>query len=64
MVFFANTYKNGISHTGIYLGDGEFIPAKGKGILTANLNIDPYWAPKYEAAERLPDLSVAMDTSK
>lgn len=64
MVFFANTYKKGISHTGIYLGDGEFISAKGKGILTANLNTDPYWAPKYAGAKRLSDVTVAMDTGK
>lgn len=64
MVFFANTYKKGISHTGIYLGNGEFISAKSKGILKANLNTDPYWAPKYAGAKRLSDVTVAMDTGK
>lgn len=64
MVFFANTYKKGISHTGIYLGNGEFISAKSKGILKANLKTDPYWAPKYAGAKRLSDVTVAMDTGK
>lgn len=64
LVFFANTYKKGISHTGIYLGDGEFISAKSKGVVKANLNTDPYWAPKYAGAKRLSDVTVAMDTGK
>lgn len=64
LVFFANTYKKGISHTGIYLGNGEFISAKSKGILKANLKTDPYWAPKYAGAKRLSNVTVAMDTEK
>lgn len=64
LVFFANTYKKGISHTGIYLGDGEFISAKSKGVVKANLNTNPYWAPKYAGAKRLSDVTVAMDTGK
>lgn len=53
LVFFANTYKKGISHTGIYLGKGEFISAKSRGVMKANLNTDPYWAPKYAGAKRI-----------
>ncbi|WP_342578556.1 C40 family peptidase [Psychrobacillus sp. FSL K6-2843] len=64
LVFFANTYKKGISHTGIYLGNGEFISAKSKGILKANLNTDPYWAPKYAGAKRLSNVTVAMEKGK
>lgn len=59
LVFFSNTYKKGISHTGIYIGDNEFISAKSKGVQKANLKTDPYWAPKYAGAKRVSNLSVA-----
>lgn len=59
LVFFANTYKKGISHTGIYLGNNKFISAKSKGVTTANLKTDPYWAPKYAGARRVAEVKVA-----
>lgn len=61
LVFFANTYKKGISHTGIYLGNDEFISAKSRGVLKANLKTDPYWAPKYAGAKRIATTKVAFD---
>ncbi|MGG0667056.1 C40 family peptidase [Sporosarcina koreensis] len=61
LVFFANTYKKGISHTGIYLGDDEFISAKSRGVLKANLKTDPYWAPKYAGAKRVANVTVAFE---
>lgn len=59
LVFFANTYKKGISHTGIYLGDDKFISAKSNGVTTANLKTNPYWAPKYAGARRVAEVKVA-----
>lgn len=53
LVFFANTYKPGISHTGIYLGDGNVISAESKGVAISNINTNPYWGPKYAGAKRL-----------
>ncbi|PIC69278.1 hypothetical protein CSV77_14605 [Sporosarcina sp. P16b] len=64
LVFFANTYKKGISHTGIYLGNDEFISAKSRGVLKANLKTDPYWAPKYAGAKRVLNTQTAVESVK
>lgn len=44
IVFFQNTYKEGISHCGIYVGDGKFIhsPHSGEVVSYASLNSDYY----------------------
>ncbi len=53
LVFFANTYKPGISHVGIYLGRGRFIHAAStlKGTITSSLTGS--YAAKYAGARRL-----------
>lgn len=52
LVFFQNTYKQGISHTGIYLGNNEFISAEDQGVSVASLD-NSYWGPKYAGAKRV-----------
>lgn len=59
LVFFANTYKPGISHTGIYLGNGNVISAESKGIAVSNINTNPYWGPKYAGARRVSSVKTA-----
>lgn len=54
LVFFANTYKPGISHVGIYLGRRRFIHAAGTGMgtIVSSLDSAKYQA-KYAGARRL-----------
>lgn len=53
MVFFSNTYKRGLSHAGIYIGNGKFIHAQNErsGVLVSSLNTS-YWASHYTGATR------------
>ena len=54
LVFFANTYKAGISHVGIYVGDGKFIhsPNSGSVVSYADLN-SSYYTSHYYGARRI-----------
>jgi cell wall-associated NlpC family hydrolase len=53
LVYFAGTYRAGISHTGIYIGDGQFIHAEneGTGVVISSIHSD-YYAGHYYGAYR------------
>lgn len=55
LVFFQDTYDAGLSHVGIYIGDGRFIHAideiRGVGISSLS---DPYYVERWYGATRIP----------
>ncbi|OCA82451.1 hypothetical protein A8F94_21350 [Bacillus sp. FJAT-27225] len=51
LVFFENTYKKGISHMGIYIGDNQFIHASDKGVTITSLN-DSYYKKHFSSFKR------------
>ena len=53
LVFFENTYKQGISHVGIYLNENQFIQADAThGIMISNLH-SPYYTSHFASIKRL-----------
>jgi peptidoglycan DL-endopeptidase CwlO len=53
MVFFKNTYKAGISHAGVYIGNNKFISAANDGVQVDSINDPYYWGAKYAGAKRI-----------
>ncbi|MEZ4523187.1 MAG: C40 family peptidase [Thermomicrobiales bacterium] len=54
LIFFQNTYTWGLSHVGIYIGNGQMISASGEHMAVGvnDLN-DPYWSARYLTARRV-----------
>ncbi|MCA9833155.1 MAG: C40 family peptidase [Thermomicrobiales bacterium] len=54
LVFFQNTYTAGLSHVGIYIGNGQFIHAQNEstGVVVSDLN-SSYYGPRWYGAVRI-----------
>lgn len=53
VVFFKGTYKSGISHVGIYVGNGKFVHnSSSKGKTTISNLSDDYYTKHYAGAKR------------
>ncbi|MCY9546484.1 C40 family peptidase [Lysinibacillus xylanilyticus] len=52
LVFFSNTYKSGISHVGIYLGNNQMISASDSGVSIAKIN-SSYWKKHFTGYGRI-----------
>jgi cell wall-associated NlpC family hydrolase len=54
LVFFANTYRRGISHVGIYIGDGRFVHAENRrrGVVVSRLG-ESYYQARFVGGRRL-----------
>ena len=54
VVFFANTYGSGLSHAGIYVGNGQFIHAPNSSrTVSYDMLTSGYWANHYYGARRM-----------
>jgi len=53
LLFWSNTYKRGLSHAGIYIGNGKFVHAENErtGVVVSSMNT-AYWASRFTAAVR------------
>ncbi|MFJ6210759.1 LysM peptidoglycan-binding domain-containing protein [Lysinibacillus sp. NPDC092081] len=55
LVFFQNTYKDGISHMGIYIGNNKFIHAGSDGVEISDVTYS-YWSTRLVAYKRFDSI--------
>jgi cell wall-associated NlpC family hydrolase len=54
LVFFQNTFRPGLSHVGVYIGNGQMVNAENEstGVVVSDINSD-YYSSRFYAARRL-----------
>lgn len=63
LVFF-NTSGKGVSHVGIYIGDGKFSHAStSKGVRVDKLNDPYYWGERYVGAKRIAGVNAVASAN-
>ena len=56
LVFFRNTWRPGISHVGIYIGEGRFVHAASRqGQVVIDHLDEPYYAARFAGGRRITD---------
>lgn len=61
LVFF-NTSGKGVSHVGIYIGDGKFIhSSSSKGVKVDKLSDPYYWGKRFVGAKRVADVTLTAN---
>ncbi|WP_075617256.1 C40 family peptidase [Paenisporosarcina indica] len=64
LVFF-NTSGKGVSHVGVYIGEGQFAhSSSSKGVSIAKLNDPHYWGSKYIGAKRVATVTQVASAKK
>ncbi|MYL30857.1 NlpC/P60 family protein [Halobacillus halophilus] len=61
VVFFSDTYREGISHNGIYVGDGQFIHASRSEQVTISYLSESYWQDKFTGVKRFDGLQIPKE---
>ncbi|WP_443093385.1 C40 family peptidase [Halobacillus faecis] len=61
VIFFSDTYREGISHNGIYVGDGKFIHASRSKQVTLAYLSDAYWQEKFTGVKRFTGLEIPKE---
>nr|WP_106783669.1 C40 family peptidase [Lysinibacillus timonensis] len=63
LVFF-NTSGRGVSHVGIYIGNGNMISAESsEGVAISSINDPYYWGPRYIGAKRVTTFASVKDAA-
>lgn len=65
LVFFnTNGRGKGVSHVGIYYGDGKFIHSQSyKGVSITDINDPKYWGARYVGAKRIANVGEVLQTT-
>jgi cell wall-associated NlpC family hydrolase len=61
VIFFSDTYRAGISHNGIYVGNGRFIHANRKYSVSIAYLSSEYWQSKFTGVKRFTGLAISKE---